>query len=355
MRKAFRCFLVFFLCTLMLCVFASSEAWAKSKKKKKSTQPHMNGVEAVIRAQESGQSVELVDPDNPKKKIVVEAPKDDKKKKQKEEKDDKDVATKEVAKEGPRIVLEPEAAEQAMAETQVVLAPPVIVIDAGHGGKDPGAQGVFGKGKKKTIVREKDVVLQIAKQLAAALKKKLGAKVSFTRANDTFVTLGERDRIANRRQADLFLSVHANAAKNPDAKGLEIYYLNKATDEASQRLASRENEGAPKQGQDLEEILSDLLQTAATEESAVLAGEVKKSFRKSLVDKYDIERLEVKTALFYVLVGAKCPSLLIETGFVTNPEEGKRLKQIAYQKDMANAIADAVARYWKSSQEKGDL
>jgi len=355
MRKAFRCFPVFFLCALMLCVFASPEAWAKSKKKsKKSSQPHMNGVEAVIRAQESGQSVELVDPDNPKKKIVVEAPKDDKKKKQKEEKAEKEAA-KEAAKEEPRIVLEPEAAEQAMAETQAVLEPPVIVIDAGHGGKDPGAQGVFGKGKKKTVVREKDVVLQIAKQLAAALKKKLGAKVSFTRPNDTFITLGERDRIANRRQADLFLSVHANAAKNPDAQGLEIYYLNKATDEASQRLASRENEGAPKQGQDLEEILSDLLQTAATEESAVLAGEVKKSFRKSLVDKYDIERLEVKTALFFVLVGAKCPSLLIETGFVTNPEEGKRLKQLAYQKDMANAIADAVTRYWKSSQEKGDL
>ncbi|HEX5038186.1 MAG TPA: N-acetylmuramoyl-L-alanine amidase [bacterium] len=352
MRKAFRCFLVFFLCALMLCVFASPEAWAKSKKKKskKASQPRMNGVEAIIRAQENGESVELVDPDNPKKKIVVEAPKDGKKKKQKEEKDQK-----KTAKEEPRIVLEPEAAEQAMAETQAVLAPPVIVIDAGHGGKDPGAQGVFGKGKKKTIVREKDVVLQIAKQLAAALKKKLGAKVSFTRANDVFVTLGERDRIANRRQADLFLSVHANAAKNPDARGLEIYYLNKATDEASQRLASRENEGAPKQGQDLEEILSDLLQTAATEESAVLAGEVKRSFRKSLVDKYDIERLEVKTALFYVLVGAKCPSLLIETGFVTNAEEGKRLKQVAYQKDMANAIADAVARYWKSSQEKGDL
>jgi N-acetylmuramoyl-L-alanine amidase len=235
------------------------------------------------------------------------------------------------------------------------LAPPVIVIDAGHGGKDPGAQGTFGKGKKKTIVREKDVVLQISKQLAAALKKKLGAKVSFTRPNDTFITLGERDRIANRRQADLFLSVHANAAKNPDAQGLEIYYLNKATDEASQRLASRENEGAPKQAEDLEEIVSDLLQTAATEESSVLASEVKTSFRKSLVDKYDIERLEVKTALFYVLVGSKCPSLLIETGFVTNPQEGKRLKQIGYQKDMAGAIADAVARYWKSSQEKGDL
>jgi N-acetylmuramoyl-L-alanine amidase len=314
--------------SLALCPAAS----AKSKsKKKKASQPRMNGVEAVIRAQENGESVELVDPDNPKKKIVVDAPK-------------KPVMA-EVVEEPAETVPTTEPAEP--------LVPPTIIIDAGHGGKDPGAQGTFGKGKKKTIVREKDIVLQIAKQLAASLKKKLGAKVSFTRANDTFVTLGERDRIATRRQADLFLSVHANAAKNPDAQGLEIYYLNKASDEASTRLATRENEGAPKQEQDMEEILSDLLQTAATEESSVLASEVKKSFRRQLIDKYDIERLEVKTALFYVLVGAKCPSLLIETGFVTNPQEGKRLKQVVYQKDMANAIADAVVAYWKSSRERG--
>jgi len=298
---------------LVLSLAFSPAAFAKPSKSKKT---RMNGVEAVIRGQQNDEEKEPVE-----MKVAT-------------------VPSKEAA--------------GATPEMQPPL-PPTIVIDAGHGGKDPGAQGVFGKGKKKSVVREKDVVLQIAKRLAAALKKKLEAKVFFTRSNDTFITLGERDRIATHRQADMFLSVHANAAKNPEARGLEIYYLNKASDEASKRLAARENEGAPKQGQDMEEILSDLLQTAATEESSVLADEVEKSFRKQLVDKYEIERLEVKTALFYVLVGSKCPSLLIETGFVTNPEEGKRLKQVAYQKDMVNAIADAVTRYWKSSQEKGDL
>lgn len=234
--------------------------------------------------------------------------------------------------------------------------PPVIVIDPGHGGKDPGAIGTFGKKKKKWSVREKDVVLQISKQLAPALKKKLGAKVSLTRSDDRFLTLGERNRIANRRQCDLFLSVHANAAKNPKAEGLEIYSLNKATDEASRRLAARENEGAPAEEQDIEAILSDLLQTAVAEESAILAAEVEKYFRKRLQPKYKIERIEAKTALFYVLVGAKCPSLLVETGFVTNEKEGKRLKQAGYQKDLANAIAEGVAAYLaKSEQDGGDL
>jgi N-acetylmuramoyl-L-alanine amidase len=228
------------------------------------------------------------------------------------------------------------------------------VIDPGHGGKDPGAIGSFGKKKKRWTAREKDVVLQISKQLASALKKRLGAKVFYTRSNDAFITLGERNRIANRRQCDLFLSIHANAAKNPKAEGLEIYSLNKASDEASQRLAARENAGAPAEEKDIEAILSDLLQTAVAEESVALAGEVENSFRKRLQRKYGIERIETKTALFYVLVGAKCPSLLIETGFVTNPKEGKRLKQATYQKDMANAVAEAVAAYLSKAEQAGE-
>lgn len=238
-----------------------------------------------------------------------------------------------------------------------VSPPPLIVIDPGHGGKDPGAMGTFGKKKKKKwSVREKDVVLQISKQLAASLKKRLGAKVSFTRPNDTFIALGERNRIANHRQCDLFLSIHANAAKNPKAEGLEIYSLNKASDEASQRLAARENEGAPTEEKELEAILSDLLQTAVAEESVLLAGEVEASFKKRLKPKYGIDRIETKTALFYVLVGAKCPSLLIETGFVTNLKEGKRLKQASYQKDMANAIAEGVGAFLnKADEAEGEL
>lgn len=224
--------------------------------------------------------------------------------------------------------------------------PPIIIIDPGHGGKDPGAVS-------KSKIREKDLVLSISKRLAQSLRKKLGAKVFLTRSDDRFITLGDRDRIANRRSCDLFLSIHANASKNPKAEGVEIYYLNKATDEASSRLAARENEGAPKEEKEMEAIVSDLLQTASTEESALIAQAVKRSMESRIRKKHKIEDIEVKTALFYVLVGAKCPSLLIEAGFITNPKEGKKLKQAAFQKDLADSIADGAARYLKSVEESG--
>jgi N-acetylmuramoyl-L-alanine amidase len=227
--------------------------------------------------------------------------------------------------------------------------PPVIVIDPGHGGKDPGAIS-------KSKIREKDVVLAISKKLAQSLKKRLGAKIFFTRAGDQFVTLDYRNRFANQRRCDLFLSIHANASPNKKAEGLEIYYLNRATDTASERLAARENAGAPKREEEIEAILSDLIQAAVTEESAELSQQVRKSLRRRLLKKYGIKDIEVKTALFYVLVGAKCPSLLIETGFITNPKEGKRLKSAAFQKGLADAIAEGVAGYLAELERpKGDL
>lgn len=235
--------------------------------------------------------------------------------------------------------------QKSLPQTPKTTPAPIIVIDPGHGGKDPGAIS-------KSKIREKDVVLGISRQLAAALQKKLGARVYLTRGNDTFISLAERNRIANRRQADIFLSIHGNASTNRRAEGIEIYYLNKATDAASKRLAARENAGAPKEEADLEAIVSDLLQTAATEESAELAKRLKGIFEKRL-RKYTIQDVTVKTALFYVLVGAKCPGLLIETGFVTHPTEGKRLTKAAFQKDMANAIAEAVSVYWTTAAERG--
>src|SRR3989338_3834468 len=120
-----------------------------------------------------------------------------------------------------------------------VAAPPAeaprIVIDPGHGGKDPGAV--------VRSLREKQVALSLAKKLAGTLEKKLGAKVSLTRAGDRFLTLADRNRVANRNRCDLFLSIHANSARNRRASGIEIYYLNRATDQASRRLADRENTG----------------------------------------------------------------------------------------------------------------
>ncbi len=228
------------------------------------------------------------------------------------------------------------------------LPPPVIIIDPGHGGKDPGAIS-------KYHIREKNLVLSISKKLAASLRKIAKAEVYLTRHTDQFITLGARDEIANQHQCDLFLSIHANASKSPKAKGLEIYYLNKATDSASARLASRENRGSSKKKKEMEMILSDLVQTAATEESAELAAQVKGRLEIRL-QQYDMKGLHVKTALFYVLVGAKCPSLLIETGFVTNSQEASRMKKAGYQKEMADAIAEGVRGYLKGLQRPdGDL
>ncbi len=215
--------------------------------------------------------------------------------------------------------------------------PPVIVIDPGHGGKDPGAIS-----KKKT--REKDLVLTISKKLAQSLKRKIGAAVYLTRVKDRFISLGGRDEVANAKSCDLFLSIHANAARSAKPEGLEIYYLNKATDEASRRLAERENEGAPKKEKEIEAIVSDLIQTASTEESAILSREVEKALKRRL-KKHKTKSIRIKTALFYVLVGAKCPSLLVEVGFITNPAEEKRLKKGAYQRDLTDGIAEGVARY----------
>lgn len=223
--------------------------------------------------------------------------------------------------------------------------PPVIVIDPGHGGKDPGAVS------KKT--REKAVVLQIAKKLSAQLKKS-GAEVHLTRSGDRFLELEDRNRLANQKKCDLFLSLHANSSKNRQAEGIEIYYLNKATDQAARRLAARENRGARKKMAAEQEILSDLIQTAVTEESAELASQLKQHLQRKLKGS-GVKEVEVKTALFYVLVGAKCPSLLIETGFVTHPRESKRLRDPKYQERLVGALAEGVVRYLSKTQAGGNL
>ncbi|MBI4373485.1 MAG: N-acetylmuramoyl-L-alanine amidase [Deltaproteobacteria bacterium] len=234
--------------------------------------------------------------------------------------------------------------------SQAALAEgPVIVIDPGHGGKDPGTLALKGFPEKK-------LALSIARQLKKSLVKKAGgAQVFLTRNRDTYLGLEKRNRIANSRQCDLFLSLHANAAENRKADGVEIYYLNKATDAASRRLAARENRGSKRREKDEEAILSDLIQTAATEESAELAGFLKKSLSKTL-RKEGVSGVRVKTALFYVLVGAKCPGLLIETGYLTNVSEAKRLKDKKFQERFAEALADGIQRYFaRHGQTRRDL
>lgn len=227
------------------------------------------------------------------------------------------------------------------AKKQAELPPPppkVIIVDAGHGGKDPGAL------VKK--VREKDITLAIARKVGALAKKRLAAKVVFTRSSDRFISLEERNRIANQNSCDFFVSVHVNAATSKKPEGIEIYYLNNATDRAAEKLAARENAGAPKKMTDVQAILSGLIQNAATEDSAEAAAYIRKGLQKRMSKKFGVKTVKVKTALFYVLVGTKCPSLLVETGFITNPREQKNLKKGSYQNALAESVVDGIATYF---------
>jgi len=218
-----------------------------------------------------------------------------------------------------------------------------IVLDPGHGGKDPGAIGVGG-------VMEKDVVLSIAKKLAAKLKKEMGVQVVLTRKDDRFVALEDRTYIANAEDADLFISLHLNASPNAEARGIETYYLNNTTDEAAMRLAARENGSARKNISDLQFILSDMTQNMKLEDSVTLAHRLQQSMVGGMSKAIgEVRDLGVKTALFYVLVGARMPSVLVEMSFVTHRVEGAAMSREAGQDAMVNSLFEGIQKYGEST------
>lgn len=224
-----------------------------------------------------------------------------------------------------------------------------IVIDPGHGGKDPGAIGPKG-------TQEKQVTLAISKKLARELQQRIPSKVTLTRYSDLFIDLGERNEFANKRKSDLFISIHANASENKDQHGIQTYYLNNASDEASKRLATRENSMAGKSRTDLDLIMSTMLQNAFTDESRQLAQNVHSSLIKELGGKYtNVNDQKVRSALFYVLVGAKSPAILVETSYVTNPREEARLSSNEYQDSVARAIADGVIKFLQTHKSSETL
>lgn len=230
---------------------------------------------------------------------------------------------------------------------QLALGVRRIVIDPGHGGKDPGAPGYLKN------VWEKDVVLAISKRLAARMRDRLKCDVILTRSTDTYLTLEERTAIANTKKADLFISLHCNAALNKNAHGLETYFLNLATDDEAIEVAARENATSRKNISDLESILNDLMKNAKINESSRLAGKVQTSMCAGLERKYsDIKNLGVKQAPFYVLLGARMPSILVETSFLSNQTECKRLVSAAYQEDLCEAIIDGVEKYIRETNPR---
>jgi N-acetylmuramoyl-L-alanine amidase len=247
-----------------------------------------------------------------------------------------------------RIVIDVLGTAQVAQQKEVSKAPTQhqsrafkIVIDAGHGGEDPGAVGPTG-------LREKDVVLKIAKKVKDKVEKILGWEVVMTRDDDRFIPLDERTGIANSENASLFLSIHANAAKDRRIHGVESFFLGTTTDKDALRLAAKENNISPKQVSDLQVILADLKLNDPHKliPSSQLAGNIQKAVVKSLHKQYGkVRDLGVKQAPFVVLVGAEMPSILVEVSFISNSTEERRLRDPRYLDALADAIVNGLKKY----------
>jgi len=219
----------------------------------------------------------------------------------------------------------------------------LIVIDAGHGGHDSGAIAAGSY--------EKDVVLKIAKKTADAFRDK-GYKVYLTRADDHFIRLSGRTKIADRKDAKLFISIHANAISQKNRfeqiEGIETYFLQKTRDSRSQRIARREN-AAVLQGADVlskNVIIDSVLNGPKIIESNKLAIDVQRHMYTNVKVKYrDAKNGGVRPAPFYVLVGASRPSILVEVGYMTNTKERKRLLSDDYQNRIAKGIVSGASSY----------
>ncbi|OQB91424.1 MAG: N-acetylmuramoyl-L-alanine amidase AmiC precursor [Candidatus Cloacimonetes bacterium ADurb.Bin117] len=217
-----------------------------------------------------------------------------------------------------------------------------IVLDPGHGGKDPGAVG-------KNGTREKDINLNVGLMLKSMLEKELGVEVLMTRSDDRFIPLSGRTKFAMDKKADLFVSLHTNASKNRSAKGLETYYLSTSSTSDSRAVEALENDvvelyegaGAKKKYDALDFILSDLSQTTYQEYSNELATLV----QRNMVSGVQGQDRGVKQASFYVLRGAFMPAILIEMGFISNLNEEAALANKQYQERMSRTIFEGIKRF----------
>jgi N-acetylmuramoyl-L-alanine amidase len=213
-----------------------------------------------------------------------------------------------------------------------------VVIDPGHGGKDPGAIGSGG-------LREKDVVLAVSKALAKRLRKE-GLEVHLTRDRDKFIPLEERTLLANRWKGDLFVSIHANASKNRRSNGVETYLLDTRYDRNTARVAARENGTTVAELNDLQHILASLRLSYSERYAAPLAEKVHTGLMRTLRGAFGKTRdLGVKRGPFLVLFQADMPAILVETGFVTNRSEARRLRKREFPRVAADGIAAGILRY----------
>jgi N-acetylmuramoyl-L-alanine amidase len=214
-----------------------------------------------------------------------------------------------------------------------------IVIDAGHGGHDSGTLGADG-------IEEKDVVLDVALRLGKLLHDRLGSEIIYTRSDDTFIPLETRTAIANKAQADLFLSIHANSSPDASARGVETYYLNFTSSPDALETAARENAVSDQSIHQLSDLVKKIALKDKIEESREFAGDVQQSLYGGLQrGNAGLKDRGVKKAPFVVLIGANMPSILAEISFVTNQKDARQLQEPEYRERVAESLYKGVAKY----------
>jgi N-acetylmuramoyl-L-alanine amidase len=231
-----------------------------------------------------------------------------------------------------------------------------VMIDAGHGGRDPGALQYVttkdnkGRAKKTIRTKEKDIALRAARILGKTLQER-GYNVLYTRTDDTKIQLEDRVLAANIKKADLFISLHCNANNSSSVRGFETYYLGKARNDIVLRLAAKENNVDPVKISDTQKIVMDLVHSFKIEESKVLAQHVQKNCVRQLSAKYKgIVDHGARSAPFFVLIGAKMPAVLVEIGYITNPAEADLLRSDAYLQRVSDGIAAGIDSYRQELQ-----
>jgi len=239
----------------------------------------------------------------------------------------------------PAVVAPPTADGETSLMRALGLKIGRIVIDAGHGGHDSGTLGAEG-------IQEKDVVLDVALRLGKLLHQRMGAEIVYTRADDTFIPLETRTAIANKAQADLFISVHANSSPDASARGTEVYYLNFTSDPEAMRVAARENAVSTQSVHELSDLVKKIALKDKIDESKELAVDVEGALYKGLAKGNEgLKDRGVKKAPFVVLIGANMPSILAEISFVSNPDDAEELLTPEYRQRVAESLFNGVARY----------
>ncbi len=243
----------------------------------------------------------------------------------------------------PRLPQPPQPAKSGSSIIrQLGLGIQRVVIDPGHGGKDPGCVGQSG-------LQEKKIVLDVATRLKKILESKENLEVTMTRESDIYLDPESRTVIANQKQADLFISIHANANRSRKLSGIESFYLNFSQDPSVIETAARENATSTKNISEMKDIIEKIVQNSKIVESKELAESIQNSLVKSLSQKYsNVKSLGVKGGPFWVLIGGEMPSVLVEISHLSNPTEEKRLESSQYRQQVAQGIYEGIIEYVNS-------